>query len=239
MADKQNEVNQVQMRIEHAAQAVARNPAEITLVAVSKTKPIEDLVAAYEAGIRHFGENRAEELAEKAQALQHLTDIHWHFIGHLQSRQSKPVADYAECFHAVDRVKIAERLSQQLQERERTLAVYIEVNISGEENKGGFTGVDWENNAEQRAVLQEAVQTIMALPHLKILGLMTMAPFRAPEAEIRSIFQRLRGLSVWLNQALPTLNAHGLSMGMSGDFEIGIAEGATCVRVGSAIFGGR
>ena len=237
MNDKQALVDQTLQRIQTAAERVGRSADEITLVAVSKTKPVEDLLAAYAAGIRHFGENRSEEFAQKAQALAHLTDIQWHFIGHLQTRQSQPIAEYAHCFHAVDREKIAVRLSKQ--STGRTLPVFIEVNVSGEDSKGGFAMSDWEQDASQQAVLVQAIQRIQALPHIQVLGLMTMAPFKAPEQTVRKIFRRLKQLSDWLHIALPELDAKALSMGMSGDFEIAIEEGATHVRVGSAIFGGR
>jgi pyridoxal phosphate enzyme (YggS family) len=223
--------------INEAAKRGDRSATNITLVAVSKTRPIEDIVAAYEAGVRHFGENRTKELAEKAAALSHLPDIQWHFIGNLQTRQSEAVAEHANCFHAVDRIKIAEKLSTQLQKLDRTLPVFIEVNISGEESKGGFECADWENNQEQRDTISHAMRSIAALPNIPVRGLMTMAPWTAPEATVRDIFSRLRRLSEWLNSHFPELQATELSMGMSGDFEIAIEEGATCVRVGSAIFG--
>lgn len=232
-------IQQVQTRIKQAANEAERAASAITLVAVSKTKPVEAIVAAYDAGQRHFGENRAEELEQKAEALKHLPGIQWHFIGHLQTRQSKAIADYAHYFHAVDRLKIAERLSHQLAERERTLPVYVEVNISGEVSKGGFNCANWEQDSDQRDEFLNAVKSMMALPQLSMSGLMTMAPFNAPEDEIRSIFRRLRELSEWLNRQLSELDAHELSMGMTGDFEIAVEEGASCVRVGTAIFGER
>ena len=232
-------VKNVLTRIDDATKRSPFNNKEITLVAVSKTKPIADIVTAYEAGIRHFGENRASELAEKAVALKHLPDIKWHFIGHLQTRQSQPVAEYAHYFHAIDRLKIAQRLSTQLEELKQTLPVFIEVNISGEESKGGFDCSDWHNQHQQYDALIKAVQTIAALPHIQIQGLMTMAPWVATETLIRNTFSDLRQLSEKLNKELPELQATELSMGMSGDFEIAIEEGASCIRVGSAIFGNR
>jgi pyridoxal phosphate enzyme (YggS family) len=237
MTDKKQLVENVLNSIQQAADRADSSANNITLVAVSKTQPVEDIVAAYQAGIRNFGENRAEELAEKAVQLSHLKDLQWHFIGHLQTRQSKPVAEYAHYFHAVDRVKIAEHLSRQLQELDRTLPVFIEVNVSGEESKGGFSCADWENNQEQRDILLKAVKAIAVLPNLSIRGLMTMAPFHASEDIIRNSFKSLHQLSIFLNAELPELKAKELSMGMSGDFEIAVEEGATHVRVGSAIFG--
>ncbi len=239
MNQKISSVQSVRDRIARAAERAGRSGEDVTLVAVSKTKPMEDIVAAYEAGIRHFGENRTEELAAKAHALVHLPELQWHFIGQLQSRQCKEVALHAHCFHAVDRMKIAERLSRELGEAGRELPVYIQVNVSGEQSKGGFACAEWEHDDEQLGQFVESVRAIAALPNLKILGLMTMAAFNAPEDELRAVFKRLHGLSERLNAANPDLDAKGLSMGMSGDFEIAIAEGATLVRVGSAIFGGR
>ena len=232
-------VRTIQQRIQAAAERVGRSADQITLVAVSKTRPIADLEAAYVAGIRHFGENRTAELAEKVQALGHLQDIQWHFIGQLQTRQSQPIVQSADCFHAVDREKITHRLSRQLQHTGRTLPVFIEMNVSGEQSKGGFRAADWEQDAQQQAELVQAVSRIAALPNLQVLGLMTMAPLRAPDDQVRPVFRRLRQLSAWLHQTLPKLDAPALSMGMSGDFEIAIEEGATHVRVGSALFGER
>ncbi len=236
MTDKKQLVENVLNRIQQAADRADRSASNVTLVAVSKTWPVEDIVAVYETGVRHFGENRADELAEKAIQLSHLKDLQWHFIGHLQSRQSKQVAEHAHYFHAVDRVKIAKQLSKQL---DHILPVFIEVNVSGEESKGGFSCADWENDQEQRDILLTAVKTIAGLPNLSVRGMMTMAPFNASEEIIRNIFKRLRQLSEWLNAVLPELKVKELSMGMSGDFEIAVEEGATHVRVGSAIFGKR
>ena len=229
-------VHTVIERIQDATQRSSHNQHEVTLVAVSKTRPIEAILAAYEAGVRHFGENRADELAEKAQALSHLKDIKWHFIGNLQTRQSQPVSKYAHYFHAVDRLKIAQRLNTQLEQENRQLAVYIQVNISGEASKSGFDCTDWESNQQQRDTLVDALQQITALDHLQVIGLMTMAPWTAPDDTVRKLFNRLKELSVWLNESNPKLQANELSMGMSGDFETAIEEGATTVRVGSAIF---
>ena len=226
-------------RIKQAAQRANRSAKEIILVAVSKQKPIEDIVTAYNAGVRHFGENRAEELEEKALSLSHLTDLNWHFIGHLQTRQSKAIAQYAHCFHAVDRVKIAERLSSHLMELERNLPIFIQINTSGEESKGGFVCNNWQNDAPQTEALLQSIKDIAALPKLQVLGLMTMAPFDATEEVLHTIFKSMAALSAYLQKKLPEIPALQLSMGMSGDFEIAIEEGATHVRIGSAIFGKR
>ncbi len=239
MNDQHPALLQLFQRIDAAEQRSQRTPDSVQLIAVSKRKPIEDIVKAYEAGIRDFGENRAEELAEKVQVLQHLTDIRWHFIGQLQSRQSQPVADHACCFHAVDRVKIAERLSKQLVEKNKQLPVFIQVNISGEESKTGFDCAQWEDNTAQQQTLLAAITHIMKLPALQIQGIMMMAPFDIPKEQIRDLFKRTYQLSQWLQQQYPDEKIDQISMGMSGDFEIAIEEGATHIRVGSAIFGAR
>jgi pyridoxal phosphate enzyme (YggS family) len=232
-------IQKVLVRIDIATQQSQLSSSKVTLIAVSKTKPIKAIVAAYQAGVRHFGENRASELMEKAVALQHLTEIKWHFIGHLQSRQSHPIAEYADYFHALDRIKIAQRLATQLSTLKRTLPVFIEVNLSGEKTKGGFDCAQWEHNSLQYQALLTDLQTIVGLPNLQIKGLMTMAPWQATELTVRDIFNRLRQLSSQLNNDLPNLKATELSMGMSDDFELAIEAGASYIRVGRAIFGAR
>lgn len=239
MANDNQAVQDIQDSIAQAAQHSGRKAEDITLVAVSKTKPIEDIITAYEAGVRHFGENRSEELTEKAEALSHLTDLKWHFIGHLQSRQSQPISQYAHYFHTVDRTKIAKTLSAQLVELKRDLPVFIQVNVSGEESKGGFACENWATDSQQVDELVNSIKEIDALPNIEVLGLMTMAPFNVPEETLRPIFKNLAGLSARLQEKLPEMSAQQLSMGMSGDFEIAIEEGATLVRIGSAIFGQR
>ena len=233
----------IEQRIAAAAAAAGRQADEITLVAVSKTWPVETLVEAYRAGVRHFGENRPEELAAKAPALQAaLGPDHgavWHFIGNVQSRKVAPVAAYADQFHALDRLKIARRMDQFLLEAGRTLPVLLEVNISGESSKAGFQVDHWEEDSDQQLALRQAVEEIAALPRLQIQGLMTIAPWEAPAAEIAAIFSRTRMLSAWLRSCFPDLDWSRLSMGMTDDFELAIAAGATDVRIGRAIFGER
>lgn len=229
----------VQEQIAQAAQRVGRSAESVTLIAVSKTHAPDVIAAAYDAGLRHFGENRSDELAAKAAALTGLPDLRWHFIGTLQSRQTQAVADHADVFHAVDRLKIARRLSRQLEEAGRTLPVFVEVNVSGEGSKSGFSAERWEDDADQRAALHDVCATIADLPRIELRGLMTMAPWDAPEATLRSVFRRTRALADWLRQAVPQGDWSALSMGMSDDFTLAIEEGATHVRVGRAIFGER
>ncbi len=233
----------VRERIDRAAQSAGRIPQEITLVAVTKTWPADMLIAAYNSGIRDIGENRAEELARKRLELQEMrpaTDgFVWHQIGTLQSRKTKLVAQYADMFHALDRQKVAQRLSVQVVEFGRLLPVLLEVNLSGESSKSGFFANDWEENATQRDSLRTVVQTVSQLPGLELQGLMTMAPWGVEESLIRSVFRRTRLLRDWLQDEIPQIFLPHLSMGMTDDFEIAIEEGATIVRIGRAIFGSR
>lgn len=225
-----------------AAARAQRNPADVTLVAVTKTHPPEVLQEAYEADLRHFGENRSHELEQKVPWLGDKlgTDngIVWHYIGHLQTRQSQPIADYAHIFHAADRAKIVNRLGRQLSENGRSLDVLLEVNISGEASKGGFNCSDWENSQEQKNLILDAVKLTNSADGQKATGLMTMAPWGADPSFIRQVFARTRSLRDWLSQELEQ-PLPVLSMGMTDDFEIAIEEGATHVRVGRALFGER
>jgi pyridoxal phosphate enzyme (YggS family) len=237
----------VQERIGSAAFRAGRNPEDITLVTVSKTWPAEIVVAAYGAGIRQFGENRAEELASKRADVQEWLGEDcgniWHSIGALQSRKTKLVADNADVFHALDRLKIAQRLSRRLVESgrsiERPLPVFLEVNVSGEMSKAGFDCRRWEDDLNQREMLRSAAEAIAALPGLLPQGVMTMAPWQVDDKVIRTVFSRTCQLSEWLQTAVPQADWSQLSMGMTDDFEMAIEEGATHVRVGRAILGER
>ena len=243
MSELEERDRRVLDNIAQAATRAGRQPDEVTLVAVTKTWPVEMLSAAYEVGMRHFGENRAEELAEKRPffdaKLGEDNDITWHFIGTLQSRKTGIIADYADMFHALERVKIANRLSRQLGENGRSLPVLLEVNVSAEASKAGFSAGAWETDATQQADLRKVVETINNVAGLQLGGLMTMAPWQAPEAEIRQIFRRTRALGRWLETAVTGVNLSQLSMGMTDDYQIAIEEGATHVRVGRALFGSR
>lgn len=238
---------EVRQQIAAAASKSGRNEDEIVMVAVTKTWSAETVTAAYEAGLRHFGENRAQELAAKKLEVDDIlvsaSGIIWHAIGDLQSRKTTIVADNADVFHALDREKIARRISHRLVETKRAdsepLPVFIEVNISGEASKAGVDCGHWEENQEQRERLMALAQRVQDLPGLQSLGLMTMAPWQVDEAIIRKTFQRTRLLSEWLQGQFPDAEWSRLSMGMTDDFEIAIEEGATHIRVGRAIFGER
>jgi hypothetical protein len=243
MSELQERYQAVLENMAAAAKRVGRQPDEVTLVAVTKTWPIEVLLAAYEVGMRHFGENRAEELAEKRPLFQSeqgtSSDVTWHFIGTLQSRKTGIIADYADTFHALDRLKIANRLSKQLGENGRSLPVLLEVNVSEESSKAGYSAGAWETDATQQAQLRSVVEAVNNLAGLQLCGLMTMAPWDAPENEIRQVFRRTRELAGWLETAVVGTNLSQLSMGMTDDYQIAIEEGATHVRVGRALFGSR
>ncbi len=232
----------VKHKIADAAARAGRSADEITLVSVTKTHPTEVLHEAWEAGLRHFGENRSHELTEKVPWLTEKlgadNGIVWHYIGHLQTRQSQPIADLAQVFHAADRPKIISRLDRQLTENGRSLDVLLEVNVSGEASKGGFDCSDWENSVEQKQNMLDALKLVQNSAGQKAAGLMTMAPWGADPDFIRSVFSKTRNLRDWLSQELE-IQLPVLSMGMTDDFEIAIEEGATHVRVGRALFGDR
>jgi pyridoxal phosphate enzyme (YggS family) len=230
-------------QIAAAAARAGRSAEEVTLVAVTKTWPAELVVAAYETGMRHFGENRAEELAAKRPLVEAVlgpdSGMTWHLIGPLQSRKTRLAAGQADVFHALDRAKIARRLSLELAENGRVLPAFIEVNLSGEVTKSGLDLSAWEENATQGENLRKMISESSALPGLPIIGLMTMAPWDVEPAIIRAVFRRTRELAEWLRSRSPDGPAMHLSMGMTDDFEIAVEEGATHVRVGRALFGER
>ena len=219
-------VNHVRSRINRAALAAGRDPATVTLVAVTKAKAAESMREAATAGVTEFGENYLQEALGKMEALGDLP-LHWHFIGALQSNKTRPVAERFDWVHSIDRWSIARRLSEQRPFHAPRLNACIQVALVPEPAKGGVDPGHLTELAEQMA----------ELPRLKLRGLMCIPPPRADVRSERALFARLRVL-------LETLNARGLgldtlSMGMSGDFESAIAEGATMVRVGTALFGER
>jgi PLP dependent protein len=223
-------IESVRARIAQAAARVGRDPAEVTLVAVSKTHPLAQIVAAYDAEQRDFGENRLEELLPKMeQAKQEgLDEIRWHLIGPIQSRKTKLAIGPITLIHAVDRLKIAARLSRDAEAAGVQMPALLEVNVSGEATKHGFTVQD----------VVEVAPTLLTLPGIQVQGLMTMAPFVDDVDVIRPVFAKLRRLRDELCERMPGMGRE-LSMGMTNDFEIAVEEGATLVRVGSAIFGER
>lgn len=217
----------VLMRIEDAAKAAGRDPADVRLVAVTKTKPAQAVQEALAAGQTIFGENYIQESQDKIPQVG--PGAVWHFIGHLQSNKAKIAAQLFDVVQTVDRVKIAKALSRHAEEQGKTLGVLLQVNVGQEPQKSGCS----EEDAPALA------QAVAGLPGLKLMGLMTMPPFFDDPERARPHFASLRELAQRMAPDLPAGTMDELSMGMSGDFEAAIAEGATLVRVGTAIFGSR
>ncbi|MCF7808278.1 MAG: YggS family pyridoxal phosphate-dependent enzyme [Candidatus Marinimicrobia bacterium] len=223
----QDRLKQVNDQIALAAIRSGRDPEDITLVGVSKRKPIEDMQQAYEAGLRHFGENRAQEVRDKFPNFDP-PGIVRHFIGHLQSNKVKYLPERVDMIHSVDSVKIANAIDSRFSAIEHKIPVLVEVNISGEENKEGV----------EPSAAEELCAYCADKPWLEFSGLMTIGPLTDDSSRIRYAFQEMRKLLGQV-EALIQNDQHVLSMGMSGDFEIAIEEGATHIRVGTAIFGPR
>ncbi|CUI81804.1 YggS family pyridoxal phosphate-dependent enzyme [Achromobacter sp. ACM03] len=217
-------------RIADAARRAGRDPATVRLLPVSKTVEEARIRLAYEAGCRYLGENKLQEVSRKWEAMADLTDLRWSVIGHLQTNKAKLVARYAAEFQALDSLRVAEALDRRLQAEGRQLDVFVQVNTSGEASKYGL------QPDETAAFLRE----LPAFSGLRVRGLMTLALFSAEAARVRECFVLLRTLRDQLRQDAPAgIGLDDLSMGMSGDYEIAIEEGATVVRVGQAIFGAR
>lgn len=218
----------VQQRIRAACLRCGRDPGTVELVAVSKTRPPQDIIEAFQAGQLIFGENYVQELTAKADAI--AEPVNWHFIGHLQSNKVRQIAGRISLIHSVDRLSLAQELSRQWGRLGQTCNLLVQVNVSGETTKSGTT-------AEEALTL---VRAVAELPHLRVQGLMTMPPFFDAPEEARPFFRELRQLAEKIrDEQIPGVAMDQLSMGMSGDFEVAIEEGATLVRVGTAIFGER
>ena len=218
----------IRERIAAAAAAAGRDPATVRLVAVSKTKPAAMVDEAYAAGQELFGENYVQELVAKVTEVR--SPVEWHFIGHLQSNKVRQIAGLVTMIHSVDRLSLAEEIDRQWGRLGTSCAVLVQVNVSGEATKSGTT------TAEALSL----VQRVAALPNLRVKGLMTMPPFFDEPEQSRPYFRELARLAREIERlSLPGVSMDELSMGMSGDYGAAIAEGATLVRIGSAIFGER
>ena len=230
----------VQATIVDACARVHRNPDEVTLVAVSKTKPVAAIMEALASGVRHFGENRVEEAADKISLVNQQATVKpvWHMIGHIQSRKAKLVIPLFDMVHSIDTLKLAEKFSQLAGESQQTLPILIEVNISGEAAKYGFEASDWKRNAAVKDAFWQEFEALLELTNVNVRGLMTMAHFYDEMELTRPTFAGLAELREQLQSdfkvALPDL-----SMGMTNDYPVAIEEGATIVRIGRAIFGER
>lgn len=215
-------------RIRAAAEHAGRSAASVRLVAVSKTRPAADVVEAFAAGQTIFGENYVQEFTAKSAEVKE--PVEWHFIGHLQSNKVKYIAGRVALIHSVDRLSLAEEISRQWGKLGRCCDILLQVNISGEASKSGTTETE----------VVQLVQDVSLLPHVRVRGLMTMPPFFDDPEAARPFFAALQRLAQTITaENIPGVVMEELSMGMSGDFEAAIQEGATLVRVGTSIFGAR
>ena len=218
----------VQNKVNDACERAGRKTDEVTLIAVSKTKPVPMLLEAYNAGAREFGENKVQEIMDKYDKLPQ--DINWHLIGHLQRNKVKYIIDKVKMIHSVDSMRLAEEISKEAVKKSVHMDILLEVNVAGEESKFGFS-------CEEAA---KEVENIAALPGIPVQGLMTIAPFVENPEDNREVFRKLKKLSVDIaSKNIDNVFMRDLSMGMTGDYEVAIEEGATLVRVGTGIFGER
>ncbi len=219
---------QTRQNIDRACRRADRSAKEVGLIAVSKTKPVLMLQEAYEAGVRDFGENKVQELVDKYEALP--KDIRWHMIGHLQRNKVKYLIGKVYLIHSVDSLRLAQEIQKEAEKKQTEVNILVEVNVAGEESKFGSS----------REETLQLVKEIALLPSVHIQGLMTVAPYvEDPEAN-RMIFANLRQLAVDIKREnIDNVNMHVLSMGMTGDYQVAVEEGATYVRVGTGIFGNR
>jgi pyridoxal phosphate enzyme (YggS family) len=213
-------IREIERRVALAADKAGRSPAEITVIAVTKTMDSQVVQLAFQAGMRHFGESRIQEAQEKIAGLSALKPRPtWHMVGHLQTNKAKMATDLFDIIHSVDSIRLAEAISQHAR---RDTPILVQANVSGEASKYGFSPDE----------LGPATGQLSLLPHLQVAGLMTIAPYTDNPEEVRPVFRRLRELR-------DSLGLEHLSMGMTDDFEVAIEEGATMVRIGRAIFGER
>lgn len=221
-------LQQVNANIEKACAAVGRAPSEITLVAVSKTKPVSMLQEAYDAGARVFGENKVQEIMDKYDQLP--SDIQWHMIGHLQRNKVKYIIDKVAMIHSVDSLRLAQTIEQEAAKKELVMPILLEVNVAEEDTKFGL-------KVEEVLPLLEQISSFS---HIQVKGLMTIAPFVENPEENREVFRTLKKLSVDISaKNINNVTMSVLSMGMTGDYQVAVQEGSTMVRVGTGIFGER
>ena len=221
-------IQSVETRIRAACERAGRSRSDVTLICVTKTMPVEDLRQAYDAGQRSFGENRVQEINEKFPLLP--KDIQWHMIGHLQRNKVRYLMDKAVMIHSVDSASLAQTISKEAVKAGRVMDILLEVNAAGEESKFGLGYAD----------VLPLIRQIAPLPGIRICGLMTVPPYTDDPETSRVFFKKLHDLAVDIDrQSIDNVSMRVLSMGMTGDFEVAIEEGATHIRVGTAIFGKR
>ena len=224
----QENIKHVEEKIDAACKKSGRNPEDVTLIAVSKTKPVSMLKEAYDYGCRDFGENKVQELVDKWEQLP--KDIRWHMIGHLQRNKVKYIVDKVYLIHSVDSLRLAEEISKEAVKKDVTVSILVEVNVAQEESKFGTTCEEAYKLAED----------IAKLPNIVIKGLMTIAPYVENSEENRQYFEKLHQIYVDIvDKNIDNVYMEELSMGMTGDYEVAVTEGATYVRVGTGIFGER
>ena len=221
-------LEQVRKNIDEACRMAGRDPKEVTLIAVSKTKPVSMLKEAYDAGARCFGENKVQEIMDKHPQLPE--DIQWHMIGHLQRNKVKYIVDKVSMIHSVDSLRLAQTIEQEAAKHNVCVPVLLEVNVAQEESKFGL-------KMDEGLPL---IETIADFPHIKVQGLMTIAPYVENAEDNRDFFRQLKKLSVDIEaKNINNVSMSVLSMGMTGDYQVAVQEGATMVRVGTGIFGER
>jgi len=224
----QKNIQIVQENIQKACKRAGRKPSEVTLIAVSKTKPLSMIEEAYAAGMCEFGENKPQEMRDKAKVLD--VPVHWHMIGTLQSNKIKYVVGTACMIHSVDSLALAMAIEKEAEKKNLVMDILLEVNMAMEESKHGFTVEE----------IYSVVSEIAKMPHLSLRGLMTVAPYTENAEENRIYFRKMKELLVDINSKnIDNISMDCLSMGMSSDYEVAIEEGATMVRVGTGIFGER
>ncbi len=228
MVNIKENLKEVEANLQAACQKSGRSRRDVTLIAVSKTKPVSMIREAIEEGIAEFGENKPQELREKCDTLPE--NLHWHMIGHLQRNKVKYVVGRACLIHSVDSFALAEEISKEAVKKGLEMPVLIEVNVAGEESKFGVSPEETE----------DLIRRIAPLPGIKVRGLMTIAPFVENAEDNRPVFQKLRKLAVDIkSKNIDNVIMCDLSMGMTGDYQVAVEEGATMVRVGTGIFGER
>lgn len=221
-------VAKVEARIQAACERAGRKREEVTLIAVSKTKPVSDIYQVMETGIVDYGENKVQELCDKIETIQE--PLNWHMIGHLQRNKVKYIVDKVRLIHSVDSLRLAEQISQEACKKNVDVDILIEVNVAEEESKFGLSTVE----------VIELIKSVAKLENVHIKGLMTVAPFTEQPEDNRPYFRNLKQLAVDIaRENIDNVTMNVLSMGMTGDYEVAIEEGATMVRVGTGIFGER
>lgn len=228
MGQIKDNIEEVKQRISDACQRSGRNPEEITLIAVSKTKPVSMIEEVLETGVLEYGENKVQEIQDKYPVLP--KEIRWHMIGHLQRNKVKYIIDKVSLIHSVDSVRLAEQIEEEAAKKDMAVKILLEVNVAQEESKYGFLMEE----------VEAAILRIKDFPHVKIVGLMTIAPFVENPQDNRKYFKKLSDLSVDIKcKNIDNVTMGVLSMGMTGDYQVAIEEGATMIRVGTGIFGTR